>query len=83
MDFRQPAFFSLKAVLVFSGRCGRRPSCNSFLSFQSLIRMRKGVAKSSFAPGSCPIRCKRLNPPVDLRFAIADLRFEKVELTYP
>jgi hypothetical protein len=31
--------FGLKAVFVFSGRCGRRPRCNSFLSFQSLIQI--------------------------------------------
>ena len=41
---RQPAFHFLKAVLVFSGRCGRRPRCNSGLSFQSLIRMHPALA---------------------------------------
>jgi hypothetical protein len=30
-----------------------------------------------FAAASFPIRCKRWNPPIDLRFANADLRFEE------
>ena len=33
IDLRQPAFHFLKAVFVFPGRCGRRPRCNSYLSF--------------------------------------------------
>ena len=37
MDFRQPAFFFLKAVFGFSGHCGRRSRRDSFLSFQSLL----------------------------------------------
>jgi hypothetical protein len=27
-----------------------------------------------FVPASCLIRCQRLNPSIDLRFAIADLK---------
>jgi len=33
-----------------------------------------------FAAASFPIRCKRWNPPVDLRFAIYDLRLQKAKM---
>src|ERR1017187_7330684 len=44
IDFRQPAFLFLKAGFVFPGRCGRRPRCNSCLSFLLLIGMHRSLA---------------------------------------
>jgi hypothetical protein len=44
------------------------------------------TVKLSFAAASFPIRCRRWNPPIDLRFAIYDLRFEaggKNEMVLP
>jgi hypothetical protein len=35
------------------------------------------------APGSCLLRCRRWNPPVDLRFTIADLKKAEDEMPVP